>query len=136
MRTMPENRNIRDRYREIIQVLAKEHGAVVADFKIPKNATLDTCLGYTIKYIVNGNQKHYRYDRYYRSLKILLRKYPVKRGSIVHVDIGCGPGLFTWVVGDYFRSQSKFKVSSYGYDHAPNMVRPCTHKIIVYESES
>lgn len=120
---MPANRNIRDKYREIIQALAKKHGAVVAGFEISKNAELDTCLGYTMKYIVKGDRQHYRYDRYYRSLKFLLRRYPVKRGSIIHVDLGCGPGLFTWVVSDYFRSQSKIEVSSYGYDHAPNMVR-------------
>lgn len=43
-------------------------------------------------------------------------------GSIRHVDLGCGPGLFTWAVRDAFRDK-RSEVEFYGYDHSSEMIR-------------
>ena len=54
---MSTNRDIRDRYREIIFSLAKEHTAEGAGYYIEKDATLARCLKYSMDYIVKGEQK-------------------------------------------------------------------------------
>ena len=122
---MPANRNIRDKYREIIQVLAKEHKATDSSHIISQNATRIQCIGYADHHIVAAQYErpHYRYDRYRRALASELHLHPVRGGTVIHVDVGCGPGLFTWVVRDFFRKIPNIYIKFYGYDHAPNMAR-------------
>ena len=42
---------------------------------------------------------------------------------LVVVDIGCGPGIFSWVVHDYFVSSPSVDVKLFAVDRCPNMVR-------------
>ena len=102
-----------------------KYRAMGVGHQFPKNASLAKCIGYARRFVIESPSggPHYRYDRYMRRLKATLRQYPVSAGRVVHVDIGCGPGLFTWVVRDYFRNVSQVDVELYGYDHAPEMVK-------------
>jgi len=45
--------------------------------------------------------------------------------QIVNLDLGCGPGLFSWVVWDYFQKSEKNDscIRLVGYDYAKNMIR-------------
>ena len=121
---MPTNHDIRERYIEAIRALAKVYGAVPSGYEIPQDATLAQCIGYAQLFIVGRarDEPHYRYNRYMRALEWALRQDPAKGGTVIHVDIGCGPGLFTWVVRDYFRDSSEIHVELYGYDHSVRMV--------------
>ena len=85
---------------------------------------MQQCVGYALRYVSGHSTTHYRYDRYRDALGLSLRcnRDFRRTDTIVHVDVGCGPGLFAWVVYDYFRSLG-VRVDSYGYDHAPEMVR-------------
>ena len=122
---MPANRDIRDRYTEIIGHLVREHGSAVSGYEISKDAPLAQCIGYARRFIVGraNDEPHYRYNRYMDLLKPALRQQSAIAGRMVHVDIGCGPGLFMWVVRDCFRPSSKIDVEYYGYDHAKDMAR-------------
>ena len=68
----------------------------------------------------------YRYDKYEQSLENLLELYGACRkiSKIVHVYVGCGPGLFSWVVHDYFKHwKSEMKIKWHAYDHCRAMFR-------------
>ena len=41
---------------------------------------------------------------------------------LVVADIGCGPGIFSWVVHDYFLSSANVDVKLFAVDRCPNMV--------------
>ena len=122
---MSTNRDIRDKYTKIIGALAKKHGAPASNHEIAREATLAQCIGFTKRFVVGraSDTPHYRYDRYRRVLDESLQRNPINSGNVIHIDVGCGPGLFTWVVVDYFRSKPSINVTSYGYDHAPKMVK-------------
>ena len=120
---MPAKRVIRSKYREIIRALATEHRTTLSGYEISRDATTVECIGYAERYIVGrtNSTPHYRYDRYWGELYTEFLLHPMRSGTVIHVDVGCGPGLFTWVARDYFRNVSRIKTSFYGYDHAPNM---------------
>lgn len=120
---MTKKRNISAKYSVIVRKLAEEHGETGTGFHIGENATLARCIGYTMQYIVGGSHVHYRYSRYERALSSAIQMHPIREGTLVHVDIACGPGLFSWVVVDYLRSNPLIDISTYGYDRAPNMAR-------------
>ena len=122
---MSTNRDIRDRYTKVIGKLAKKHRPAFSDHEIAKDASFAQCIGFAQRFIVGktGDDPHYRYDRYRRALNAALQQHRVSAGTVIHVDIGCGPGLFTWVVMDYFRPKSSVEVVSYGFDHAPKMIK-------------
>ena len=90
---------------------------------IRPNATFAQRLKYTQAYIVGGenSEPHYRYDYYSRALQEAAVGFETGE-TLVHVDVGCGPGLFTWVVRDYFRANPQIGLELYGYDHSSNMV--------------
>ena len=121
---MPANRDIRDKYREVIVALARKHGAVASGFEIPRDASLAQCIGYARRFVVGGahDEPHYRYDRYMRVLQSTYRQHPIHADKVVHIDIGSGPGLFTWVVKDYLRNNLDVRSDLCGYDHAIHMV--------------
>lgn len=120
---MTKKRNIYTKYSQIIRELARRHGEAGTGFRISQGASLARCIGYTVEYIVKGNQIHYRYDKYERGLSLAFKKNPIREGVVIHIDIACGPGLFSWVVVDYLRSNPSVDVKTYGYDRAPNMVK-------------
>ena len=115
---------IRDEYINVIKELAQLFGHTQGHYRIPENASIQQCLGYALRYISGNSTVHYRYDRYRTQLRRSLRAHNdfCRTGTVVHVDIGCGPGLFSWVVHDHF-NDADVKLQLYGYDHATEMVR-------------
>ena len=68
------------------------------------------------------SQPYYRYRRY---LEVLQRiKLPSGDYRVVHLDIGCGAGLFSWALLDWARNShlEYGRVALYGFDHSPEMV--------------
>ena len=120
--------NIRDKYVDAIEAIARRervttHGNVA--YEIGAGATRRQCLRYALRHVVRHRQQHYRYDRYRGALNRALYPATVHRhgdGLLVHVDLGCGPGLFTWVISD-LSLRWDVDVEQYGYDHSPEMIR-------------
>ena len=117
---------IRDRYVDVIDRMASRFGRESGDHVIPRDATLARCIDYSARYLYERDTvEHYRYKRYMQALEDLLRDYGGHRktSTIAHVDVGCGPGLFSWVVHDYFRHQEPGTgIELHAYDHSPTMV--------------
>ena len=126
---MNRTHDIRGRYAEIINAISKNYEPVYTtpEYRIHPDATFAQCLEYTQKYVVGGEDDtpHHRYDAYRDALReVFVGLRRSERRPLVHVDVGCGPGLFTWVVWDYFRdTYSKIGLELYGYDHSPRMVK-------------
>ena len=99
---------IQDRYVGVIDRMASRYGRESGDHVIPMDSTLSSCIDYAARYLYEGDTvEHYRYMRYMSALEDLLRycgDHP-KTSAVVHVDVGYGPGLFSWVVHDYFKRQ-------------------------------
>jgi len=122
---------IRDYYEQAFNVIKSEYGEQPSSYVVPANISLEQAIGYTRRYIVEGvyETRHYRYGRYRHALdKVLkeeLRFKPANR-RIVNLDLGCGPGLFSWVVRDYMLKgydSNDGDISLIGYDYAKNMIR-------------
>lgn len=118
---------IRDQYIEAIRRMKDRFGRERGGYLIPKDATLERCIDYAARYLYEKDtSEHYRYMRYQWALERLLADYGDHRktGMIVHVDIGCGPGLFSWVVHDYFgQEEPKTAIELHAYDHSSEMVK-------------
>lgn len=124
--------SVRDRYIGVFEDIYERYGEEHASYIIEKAATLEDSIGYTREYVIESNymikggKDHLRYDYYRRVLEEAARKFDFvhPEGKIVHVDLGCGPGLFAWVVHDYVmdRGENKDNLSFYLYDHSENMI--------------
>lgn len=117
---------IHSRYIDVIRAINSKHliPGGSARHTIPSDAGLSDCMAYTEKYVI-GDENHYRFTHYTKALNWCMktRRFdPEEHKPICHVDIGCGPGLFTWAVNDYLHANSIFDFVLYGYDHARNMV--------------
>lgn len=71
----------------------------------------------------NDNRPHYRYRRY----REILGGPQQPRDSntrLAHVDMGCGAGLFAWVLLDWARDSNLAydRIDLYGLDHSPEMI--------------
>lgn len=119
---------IRDRYVAAIEAIAEREGVSgggPVDWKIAENADRRQCLAYALRYVVRHRRPHYRYREYLNILGRALDLADIefdRQRPLLHVDVGCGPGLFTWVVADRFRGDPQ-SVELHAYDHAPQMVR-------------
>ena len=121
---MDQAQDIRDKYLETIRSISADHPTadIESAYLIPADATFAQCLGYTQKYIVGeiNDEPHYRYDIYRSALQEI--PFNLENAErLVHVDVGCGPGLFTWVLRDYFRAHSGIALELHGYDHSREM---------------
>lgn len=119
--------SIKSQYVGAIQELSHRYGSSSVNYRIPQSVTLEQCIGYAQKHIVQVTEEnqYYRYGRYSSALTDMLRQVPDFGSArrIVHIDIGCGPGLFSWVVHDHFLNHNPGQVSLHGYDRAPEMVK-------------
>lgn len=120
---------IREKYIDVVEKLAEKEPTggrpTRSDYRISADAGRGECLHYTLEYVVRHTTPHYRYDRYRNALRQALRMNASRtgnRGPFRHVDLGCGPGLFTWVVRDVLRGK-RSDVEFYGYDHSSEMIR-------------
>ena len=114
---------IRRRYK-----IRRRCGDARANYVVKKNATLEESIVYTEGYVVGIGMPHYRYDYYRDALEKAAKEFDcIHPGrKIVHVDLGCGPGLFSWVVHDYVMARYRkknAKVRFYMYDHAESMIK-------------
>ena len=91
-----------------------------------------TVVQYVEWYIAGGEQRvssqskrHYRYDRYVGALRACGLSSRTTSQRITHIDIGCGPGLFSWVLLDWAReNQINYSgIDLYGYDHSQQMIK-------------
>lgn len=119
--------SIRDQYIQAFKAIRKRYGEKASGWEIDPDVSLKQAIGYTRKHVVKHSQKHFRYDYYSCVLRMAMRdlSYNSVYGKILCMDIGCGPGLFSWVVQDYMSSNrvKSENLKMIGYDHAKNMIR-------------
>ncbi len=119
--------NIRGKYVAVINAIAEEHGSNNCHYVVPKDATLAQCLHYAQEYYVEGDEEHHRYDRCRRLLKTAMSHIlpnTSSRQTLLHIDIGAGPGLYSWVLRDYARrNYPTINLKLYGYHRAPKMAK-------------
>ena len=105
----------------------KERGvsslANAPDFSISTSTSYKQVLEYSDWYVAGTGDKcpPYRYNRYLETLNQL----PVGDGRQVHVDMGCGAGLFSWAYLDWATAKGiKYKhIRLFGLDHNPASLR-------------
>lgn len=123
---MPKQHCIRSRYADILRALAGDYSPddEPVGYRIRAAATMAECKKYAVCYLVGreDSRPHYRYDRYRLILEYALKRCDCGE-SVIHLDLGCGPGLFTWVVRNFFLQHSHIEIRYYGYDYAPSMVK-------------
>ena len=118
---------IKDHYQPVIQGIAKAYGIKL----LPNPSAVVSATGgfpevvqHTAWYVGGDGdtRPHYRYRRY---LEVLEQHIPVADGPLTHIDVGCGAGLFSWVLLDWVaRHEIGFdQVGLYGIDHCPAMIR-------------
>ena len=119
--------SIRDHYKSTLDAIAGKYGETISDAQIGPSDSLQTAIGYTRQYVVDHTTPHFRYDYYRDALSRALNRLrfdPADR-HVVHLDIGCGPGVFSWVMHDRMESRKAHRPDSvvyYGYDHCANMI--------------
>lgn len=119
--------NIKGKYVAVIDAIAKEYGSNYCHFVVPKDATLAQCIGYAQTYYVEGDEEHHRYTRCRNLLKTAMSHVlpnTSSRQTLLHIDVGAGPGLYSWVLRDYVRrNYPTINLKLYGYDRAPEMAK-------------
>ncbi len=117
--------------RDIAGMTADQPAGADVGFRIAPTATYAESIAYAMRHVVSGGD-HFRYDRYRSLLDAGFRELRYRtavRRPLLHVDIGCGPGLFIWVLLDQLRGERNAKnqqhvaVNAIGYEHSPSMVR-------------
>lgn len=121
---------LRDRYVRICDRFVEDIGSDIVDYEIPMDATLKQCVFYCRKHIVN-ERNHYRFERYTQMVDHYFNEHldwsgGERRPLIVHVDLGTGPGIFSWVVYDYVQQiwspKGQPRLVQFGYDRCSAMV--------------
>lgn len=91
-------------------------------FEVPENAGLPDVLHYADWYIAGrgDREQHHRYSRYLGTL----RGYRASEKRKVHVDVGCGTGLFSWALLDWATEKeiSYNHIKLYGLDRCQAML--------------
>ncbi len=130
---------IEEHYRRAFREICSEedYKPRFRNHEIPATASLKNAIDYTWSYVIESKPfgtLHYRYNRYRRAVQHALSQNdnPIRfiipgfpGNKIIHLDLGCGPGLFSWVVHDYLATMEwrQQNVEYIGYDHAENMIR-------------
>ena len=119
---------IRATYEDLIAEIADQDGVdrrIAPSYLIPANASRDQCLRYALRYVAGHSTTHYRYDVYRSCLRRALQSSASRMQTarpLLHLDLGCGPGLFAWVVHDCLSPADYPAIRYYGYDHSREMV--------------
>lgn len=119
---------IREHYLQSFNRIRRRFGMKApADRVIPGNVSLQEAIGFTSRFITESCEKHFRYDLYRARLDEALTRlgFNPANKNITHLDLGCGPGLFSWVVQDCLHSRynkNPGDIDFIGYDHAKNMI--------------
>ena len=105
-----------------------KYGEKSSTAQIGPNDSLKKAIGYTRAFVVEQSTPHFRYDYYRDTLSRALRppRFDPGGSPVVHLDIGCGPGVFSWVMRDHMVSNGNLRRSPvvyYGYDHCAAMIR-------------
>lgn len=122
-------KRIREQYVDVLEAIAEQFGRVPGDHVIPVNASFARCIDYACRYLHEGDSvRDYRFNRYRRALARLLDEFDghLDRNAeaTIHIDVGCGPGLFSWAAHDHFLDrQGARSLELYGFDHCPAMTR-------------
>ncbi len=121
---------IKDHYIDAFEEIRDLRGEKYSDHIIGPHITLEEAIGYTKLYVIKdkyGKENDYRYCRYQDGLDEVLEQpdFSPTNKKIVNLDLGCGPGVFSWAVRDhmiekYGMIDSGLKLI--GYDHAPSMI--------------
>ena len=108
---------IRDHYAPTLDAIAQRYGEAPPVFHIAPDTPLPTLVGYTRRHVVDGDEPHFRYGYYHAALSSALRRLQFAPGDrrVVHLDIGCGPGVFSWVMYDYMTSQGTYDPNQVDY---------------------
>ena len=126
---------IKDHTDRLFSELARERFGRYVDIditeEIPTDISFEDAMRYTFRFIApdkSSKKPNYRYDRYTECLASTLHRFHYyfnrENKRIMHLDLGCGPGLFSWVVWDYAIDYGKKPddIELIGYDRAPNMI--------------
>ena len=130
--------SIKDHYSDAIHQIMCEcnisHPRTAPSYSVSPSACFTEVVQYTDWYIVQdeyakiaypNNRPHYRYNLYVNFLRSILTNISdILNWRIAHIDIGCGPGLFSWAFLDCMR-EIEFQynnVNLYGYDHSEAMI--------------
>lgn len=116
--------SIRSQFQEALARVAREHPPQSMGCEVFEDATMRQCVGYTQKFVVaeEKGSAFNRYDHYREVLGKALDVLP--RGEqLVHVDVGCGPGLCSWVAHDIGLHTGDHQSVMLALDRVPNMVR-------------
>ena len=120
--------SIRDNYESAFDAIAQHCGQEPSPAQIGPHDSLQKMIGYTRQFVVEQTTRHFRYQYYHDTLSLALTRLrfgPANR-RVVHLDIGCGPGVFSWVIYDHMASQvtrDPSQVDYYGYDHSAAMIQ-------------
>ena len=122
---------IREYYIQSFNQIRRKFGELPCSHLIPENVSLRAAIGYTRRFIVEPakivNGKEYRrYDYYNDKIGKALTMFGISQAKkTIHLDLGCGPGLFSWVIQDYMLEHYGKKpgdLEFIGYDHAREMI--------------
>ena len=94
--------SIRDSYIPTFNAIARRHHEEPSTAQIGPGDSLRKTIGYTRQHVIEHDQQHFRYEYYHGALSLALTRLgfdPAHR-RVVHLDIGCGPGVFSWVMYD------------------------------------
>lgn len=150
----PGGQEVKSRYVSVIESIASAEGTTELGYVVPPDATLSECIGYAREYVVRRQQEqpHYRYEKYLTAVRRCMQEFPFDRDTptAMQLDLGAGPGLFTWVFWDWAQSETmdgkRRSLDLFGYDHAPEMARlarrvwgafglPCEYRCLASQEE-
>ena len=93
---------------------------------IPANATYADCLSYADHLLIDMKRRYNEYRGVLRNAFSVSEYQPAPSVPVLHLDIGCGPGLFMWAVLDQFREGQNdpypIPVTPVGYDSSSSML--------------
>ena len=117
-----------DTYVSAFEKIAARYGEQSGSAHIGADDGLQEAIGYTRQYVVEHTTPHFRYKYYKSALARSFRelRYDPTGRHIVHLDLGCGPGVFSWVLHDFMESRQRsrpHRVEYCGYDHCAAMIR-------------